>query len=105
MATQGRKPPLGGLGWISSPERRETARSGPWPLRIAEITADATAPLGRGILLLSTKFSVRRDYSQAHIADFSQGGAGMVLQLPLDAPRLLHHSLQSNRSGCPMPPL
>ena len=28
MATQGRKPPLGGHGWISSPERRETATSG-----------------------------------------------------------------------------
>ncbi len=28
MATQGRKPPLGNHGWISSPERREAANSG-----------------------------------------------------------------------------
>ena len=27
MSASGRKPPLGGLGWISSPERRETAQA------------------------------------------------------------------------------
>ncbi len=32
MATQGRKSPLGSHGWISSPERRETAISGHSPI-------------------------------------------------------------------------
>lgn len=41
-------------------------------------------------------------HSQAHLADFSHGGAAAATHMPLAAPLPTHHALQSNLSGWPM---
>ncbi len=67
----GRKSPLGGHGWISSPERRETATSGHWQfyVQVSPGTSNrcfAHGQLGRaGLQVLWIPFSDRElDNSQ-----------------------------------------